>query len=500
MNEGAAHNRRDRAQDGQESIARMELAQGWRIVSCNAALADLLGAAGGVELTGRLLVDFVGDRILLDKLLADVRARRKPAGAEMDLTRLDGGSVPAVVVLDGAFGEGLQLVSLSAMLVEASDTGRRNLLGAQRMEAIGRLAGGIAHDFNNLLMVISGHAELLLDAAPEEKPFRNSAKAIQQATHRAASLTRQLLAFSRRQMLQARPTELHRLVTDLRPRLHGALRHAVDLQLELAEVPHVNVDAVRLADALASLVINACDAMPRGGSVTIRTDTETVSDRAPRPRRWIRPGSYARLVVTDTGHGMNEATKLHVFEPFFTTRTLGSGAGLGLSTVYGFVKQSGGYIFVDSEVERGASFTILLPIVSHAGGAGRAAKAAVFETILVVGDDEAVRTGLGDALRLEGYHVLDSPSGERAAEVFAAYTDRVHLLLVDTGDQGEAGRMFVDRLRAIDPLLQAVYLIEPAVEPAGRRAPIDQPFVLKPFSVDAVIARVRDVLDTGEGR
>jgi signal transduction histidine kinase len=480
-------------------MARAALGADWRIEACNAPLALLLGADAPEALVGRSLSEFVAERIVLDRLLASVRATGKAAGCEIDLKRLAGDSLPVVIVLDGEFDAGGSATVLEALIVEVADTGRRNVLGAMRMEAVGRLAGGIAHDFNNLLMIIAGHTERLLDVSRGEGPWHGSALAIQQASERAASLTRQLLAFSRRQTLQARTTELHTLIAGAGARLRALLPHNVTLALEIGDTPPVNVDSVRLEDALASLLSNACSAMPEGGMVTIRTGVTIVEDDARRPRPWIRPGPYAFVSVADTGHGMDEETRLRIFEPFFTTRSVRGGSGLGLATVYGFVKQSHGYIFVDSEPGRGAAFTILFPLVkrrAQTDGDDRG----MLETILLVSDDERFRTELGDALRLEGYHVLDAPSGDRAAQVFAACTDRVHLLLVDAQGEAEHGRALVHRLKAFDPLLQALYLVAPANGARPLRLPGGAAVLPKPSTIEALVARLRDALDTGEGR
>jgi two-component system cell cycle sensor histidine kinase/response regulator CckA len=317
------------------------------------------------------------------------------------------------------------------------------------------------------------------------------------------SLTRQLLAFSRRQVFQPRVIAVHRLVQEARQTLTALVGHAIELRLELPEsLPDISADPSQLRDVIVNLVLNARDAMPKGGVLTIRVDKMQAEGRPSRERPWIRVGSYVRITISDTGAGVDAIMKAHVFEPFFTTKQLGNGSGLGLATVYGIVKQSNGYIWLESEVGHGAAFTVLLPILETAPGQAPFSTPAVpaFETILVVEEDESIRRLLADALRHRGYEVLEAASAGGATEAFTTYSGRIHLLLTEVSLGADSGREIARRLKAAEPLLQVMYM-SGSTSPSSDHAPIlGMPFIQKPFSLQALAAKVRQVLDTGEGR
>ena len=351
----------------EDTAGRFVLAPPGRVLDCNQALAKLLGMEAAGQIVGRNLGDFFQDRARFEALLATVRDAGSVEAAELALTRLDGDPINAVAWFTGAVDSEGQVVALLGRLFDVTEFERLKvrLLGARRMEAIGRLAGGIAHEFNNLLSIIDGHAERLVETLAPGHPLMSSATAIQKATSRATALTQQVLAFGRRQTFQWRVVAVHRLIAQVRTVLESVLGEAIEVRCDLpAELPDVKTDPAQLEQAVMNLVLNAREAMPTGGRVTIRVDTMATGDHPPEERPWIRAGTYVRLIVADTGMGMDAATKAHLFEPFFTTKQVGDGTGLGLATVYGIVKQSGGYIWVESEVGRGTSFTLLFPALT----------------------------------------------------------------------------------------------------------------------------------------
>jgi signal transduction histidine kinase len=257
-------------------------------------------------------------------------------------------------------------------LSESIET-RQRLEGKLRMEALGRLAGGIAHEFNNLLTVITGHGDRLVESLSQEAALGRSANAILRAARRASVLTQHLLAFSRRQVFRPRVLKLNEVITDVSPLIVGALGETVDLRLQLApELPSINVDPGQVSQVLVNLAAYARAAMPDGGTLTLSVAATVQGSRGVKERPWVRPGSYVRVDVADTGSGLDATAQAHVFEPFFSTRSLGQGDGLGLASIYGIVKQSSGYIWVQSEVGRGTTFTILFPVWAEVGGAAGA--------------------------------------------------------------------------------------------------------------------------------
>ena len=374
---------------------------------------------------------------------------------------------------------------------------------AQKMEAIGKLAGGVAHDFNNLLTVISGNCELLLSSTPAGDPRRGSMADIRAAGERAASLTRQLLAFSRKQILEPRVVDVHEVVTGIQKMLGRLIGEDVDLLTNLAaEESWVKVDPGQLEQVVMNLVVNARDAMPRGGRITIRTrnvdapasagDDETEGRRA-------RPG--VAISISDTGSGLTPEVKAHLFEPFFTTKAAGKGTGLGLATVYGIVKQSGGDVTVESEPGKGATFMVVLP--SHPGPRTRDASLAQkalprgTETVLVVEDEDAVRRVVKIALETTGYRVIEARNGTEALEVARTHAGRIHLVVTDVVMPEMSGRELAGRLTKDFPGLRILYMSGYTDDAVVRHGIVDArvEFLQKPFSPLALTRKVREALD-----
>jgi PAS domain S-box-containing protein len=377
-----------------------------------------------------------------------------------------------------------------------------HLRRAQKMEAIGQLAGGVAHDFNNLLMVIRGHVELLLNRPGVDAGTARNAEAIQKASDRAAGITQQLLAFSRKQVLQARVIEMRTVVKDIANLLRRLLGPMVEFRLQLpAEPLWVRADESQLEQVVLNLAINARDAMPTGGAVTAIIDR--VAGDSPHVRR--RPGmpaiDYIRLRVIDTGTGMDAATQARIFEPFFTTKEFGKGTGLGLATVYGVVKQSDGWIWVDSTLGSGTTFEIFLPAVSEPEpNFSKKEKIGIdavgSETILVVDDEEGVREVATQFLSARGYVVLAAESGTKALELAGAHAGPIHVLVTDAVMPGMNGPALAKTLLGQRPETKVLYMSGYAedtslLEDARERG---EAFLQKPFGLDSLAERLRELL------
>jgi PAS domain S-box-containing protein len=373
---------------------------------------------------------------------------------------------------------------------------------SQKMEAVGRLAGGIAHDFNNLLMAIGGNAQLLLRRAGPDDPTRPGLEEVKKATDRAADLTKQLLAFSRRQVLAPRVVDLAGAVTEMQRMLERLLGPGVELALRLGpDTPRVRADASQVEQVVMNLVVNARDAMPGGGVIQVQTGVAELTGDDLRRHPFLRPGRYAGLMVADEGCGMDEHTLERIFEPFFTTKEVGSGTGLGLSTVYGIVKQSGGFVVAESAPGAGSVFRVYLPPIDEPAAApARASGGPVprgWETVLLVEDEDAVRGVVRETLRLSGYEVLEARGGAEAVEVAGRWTPSIHLVLTDVVMPGAGGMETAGRVLALHPEARVLYLSGQPLEDggAGPRGELLQ----KPVSPDALARRVREVLDRPAG-
>jgi two-component system cell cycle sensor histidine kinase/response regulator CckA len=379
----------------------------------------------------------------------------------------------------------------------------RQLQVAQKMEAVGRLSGGIAHDFNNLLGVIIGYSQVLKKKLGDANPLREHAEEIEKAGQRAASLTRQLLAFSRQQVLAPAVLELNALLTDLGKMLPRLIGEDVELSLQLdPRIGRVKADQSQIEQVVMNLVVNARDALPQGGRLVIETANVNLDHAYTLHHPGSRVGPYVALSVTDNGTGMNVETLAHLFEPFFTTKERGKGTGLGLATVYGVVKQSGGYIWVDSELGKGSSFKVYLPLIDEpvSAPAPAALPADSFrgeETILLVEDADALRKLAHALLEQNGYHVLAAENGEVALKIAEQNRERIHLLLTDVIMPGMTGRTLADRLIALRTGLKVLYMsgyTDSAIADQGVLEPGTY-LLHKPFSEETLIQKVREVLD-----
>ena len=400
-------------------------------------------------------------------------------------------------------GAPLRMIGTNWDITEQKQAEEALLLQAQKMETVGHLAGGIAHDFNNLLVVVAGNAEIVREDLPPDDPRTAAIAEIEDAARRGAALTRQLLAFSRRQVVQPEVLDLNAVVGEIREMLHSVIGAGIELRFEPGEpLGSVRADGSRLGQVLMNLVVNARDAMPAGGTIAIATrDVVLGAGDADRPPS-LAPGRYVALSVTDTGTGMDTATRARLFEPFFTTKAPGSGTGLGLSSVLRIAQQSGGAVSVESEPGRGSVFTLYLPAVGETPTVAPLAAPVVpgepgGETILLVDDDAGVRRLTERILVAAGYTVLTASDGAEALVLLAAHPAPVHLLLTDLVLPRIGGTEIARRVAEARPgtriLLMSGYpgdiLASDGVLPAGAN------LIGKPFTAAELTAAVRKVLD-----
>ena len=387
---------------------------------------------------------------------------------------------------------------------------------AQKMDAVGKLAGGIAHDFNNLLMVIRGDSDLMLRRLPPGHPLRENAEGVREAADQAATLTRQLLAFSRKQVVAPRFVDLNGIVASIHAMLERLLGETINLVTVTApDLGGVKADPGQMEQMILNLCVNARDAMPDGGRLTIRTANVDLDEAAAKEWTDARPGPYVTLEVSDTGGGMDEETRSHLFEPFFTTKEQGKGTGLGLSTVYGTVKQSGGHISVESEPGHGSTFRVYLPRVAapviapeprRAADAPAAARrvasgerlpAGRGETILLVEDAQRVRAVVREILEMSGYAVLEAHHGAEALELSNRHAGPIHLLVTDVVMPQMSGRELAQRLATLRPDLKVLYMSGYTDDAIVRHGVLASgiAFLSKPFTPDALALKVRELLD-----
>ncbi|MGB8322290.1 MAG: ATP-binding protein, partial [Candidatus Acidiferrum sp.] len=376
---------------------------------------------------------------------------------------------------------------------------------ARRMEAVGRLAGGIAHDFNNLLTIIKGYTELALMRAKGLPELKTDIERIEDASERASGLVRQLLAFSRRQVLQPKVLDLNSIVIGL----DKLLRRLMDEDIEMLTVADAPVGAIKadpgqIEQVIMNLVVNARDAMPDGGRLIVETANVELDAGYARDHATVRPGRYVMLAVSDTGTGMSAETVVHIFEPFYTTKESGRGTGLGLSTVYGIVKQSGGYIWVYSELRRGTTFKVYLPRVDEAVETLPAAKATPqdrvkmgTETVLLVEDEPDLRELTRTVLAAKGYTVVEARNAEEAERLAESNGAKIHLLLTDVIMPGISGRELAKRILARQPSMRVLYMSGYTYNVIAQGGTLERgvSFLQKPFTPSGLVEKVRDVLD-----
>ena len=466
------------------------------VLKCNATLLHRLGRPAE-HVLGRSLLDFVPveERAPLTTCL------RRIAEGQSSLDRdyhLGTDERYLVVRLDGRVERGppgrLRLVFSDATQERRLEA---QLVHAQRMDAIGRLAGGVAHDFNNLLSVITSCAAFLEEAV-SGSAHEQDVRDIQHAARRGADLTQQLLAFSRQQVVKVETMDLDRMVERMQTTLQRVLQEHVTVHVHAsAERCPVRVDEAKFEQVLLNLVLNAQDAMPDGGTLTIRTERVVLDEASCRRRHPLTPGPHAVLTVVDTGIGMDAEVQARIFEPFFTTKARGRGTGLGLSLCYGIVRQLGGAIWVESEVGRGSTFTVYLPMVEvparPASGANEAPRGDG-ETVLLVEDDESVRRVTARILGLAGYEVVEARHGEEALDLVAAYRERIGIVVTDVVMPRLGGRELVARLREQWPELAVLFTSGYAEPDGGRDLALREHYLAKPFTPAQLRTAVHEAL------
>jgi len=473
------------------------------ISDANAAMAKFFGAS--TALAGKNFGELVdaGDRAQVMTLIA------KAAAGEMGLKPIELRGLRAPNG-EERMAELLASPMAGKTIVYLVDVSEQKALEtkfaqSQKMQAVGQLAGGVAHDFNNLLTVIIGNCEFLLMRHQAGDPSFKEINEVHQNALRAAALVSQLLAFSRKQTMQPKVLALGEVIGELAQMLRRLVGEGITLNVEReAELWAVHADEAQLGNAIINLVVNARDAMPSGGTVTIRTANQTVSSASALGTAIMPAGDYVRIEVADTGTGMSKEIQSKIFDPFFTTKPVGQGTGLGLATVYGIVKQSGGFITVDSEPGRGTRFDIYLPRrkleASDAAPIEVAPQAARDvtgqDTILLVEDEEAVRSFAARALRMRGYNVLEASGGEEALEIVKSDDHKIDLIITDVVMPNMDGPTMVRHVKVLKPGLAVIFMSGYAEEAFRRndQNSEDIHFLPKPFGLKQLAAKVKEVL------
>jgi two-component system, cell cycle sensor histidine kinase and response regulator CckA len=475
------------------------------LLRVNPALQKMLG----YELPDELLrinpaTDLCRDPLEHQRLIDLFASHKRFQDVEVEWKRKDGTFIKARCSGWPVMGEGDEAACFEIFAEDITEKRllERQLQVAQKIEAVGRLSGGIAHDFNNLLGVIIGYSQVLIKKLGAGNPLLEHAEEIEKAGQRAASLTKQLLAFSRQQVLAPAVLNLNAVITDMGKMLHRLIGEDIDLVMKLsADIGRVKADQGQIEQVIMNLAINARDALPQGGKLVVETVNATLDEAYTRQHPGSKAGRYVMISVTDSGTGMTPETLAHMFEPFFTTKDRGKGTGLGLATVYGVVKQSGGYIWVESELGKGSCFKVYLPEIDEPVSAPvhTAPPAESFrgtETVLLVEDADALRKLAYTLLEQNGYHVLAAASGLEALKMVEDKRDRIDLLLTDVIMPGINGRALAERLAPLQSGLKVLYMSGYTDSTIADHGVLDEGTNLlhKPFSEEALIQKVREVL------
>ncbi|MFW6175779.1 MAG: ATP-binding protein, partial [Acidobacteriota bacterium] len=474
-----------------------------RIHDCNPAFARTFGFGSVREALASDVPTLVPDREVRRRVLRDFHREGQLERYGFEARKTTGEPVYLIANAVAVHDEAGRVRQIRAYLFD--DTERHQteaqLRQSQKMEAVGRLAGGVAHDFNNLVTAINGYSDLLLARLRDDAPERTELEEIRRAGQRAAALTRQLLAFSRSQVLRPTVLDLNEVIDATGAMLHRLLGEDIRLVTRLTEdLAPVRADRGQLEQVLLNLAVNAQDAMPRGGELLVETSEEELDGTYVKRNVVVHPGTFVTLTVTDTGEGMPPDVLERVFEPFFTTKDSGKGTGLGLSTVYGIVKQTGGYIFGYSEPGEGTSFKVYLPRADTPVEANPLAETVATdqgrgERILVVEDEDAVRSLIGQILRLQGYDVIEAPNGRRGLEA-CSNGGRFDLVVTDVVMPDVRGPDLERQIRKVLPDVPMLFISGYPGEAIARRGELPEgtPFLQKPFTHDALTRKVRELL------
>ncbi|HEU4390122.1 MAG TPA: ATP-binding protein, partial [Blastocatellia bacterium] len=476
-----------------------------RVLDCNPSFLTLFGFDSVEDAKAHNLASLHPNPRGWEVLVQMVRDRKRLEYYEGGPYRRDGVKLNVIANIVGVFDDDKKLVEIRMYVFDNTEHKKLQgqLLQAQKMEAIGRLAGGVAHDFNNWLTPIIGYSQLLMEEIDTHDPKRRRLEEIGKAGQRASVLADQLLAFSRKQVMKLRVLNLNQTVGEMKEMIGRLIGADIELTTHLdPELGHVRVDPGQIEQVIMNLVVNARDAMPGGGKLILETRNVDVDPAFARQHLSAGPGSYIILSVSDTGVGMNTETQSHIFEPFYTTKEKGKGTGLGLSTAYGIIKQSGGDISVYSEPGRGTTFNLYLPRVDEVTDAPRrttpAASPRGVETVLLAEDEPAVRDFVAVALRTQGYTVIEAENGQKALALAREYPKTIHLLVTDVVMPKMSGPELASRFTALRPQSKILYVSgytgDAIVDHGVLRSGLA--FLQKPFTPDTLGRKVREVLDT----
>jgi two-component system cell cycle sensor histidine kinase/response regulator CckA len=478
-----------------------------RIVFANYAMHKASGYEEG-ELVGESFRDALISSNNRPEFVEEIRSRTFFGGGwrgECFCRRKDGSDFPVFLstgqVKDNQ-GRVIGIFGIAQDITERKHL-EEQLAVSRKMEAVGQLAGGIAHDFNNLLAVIMGYSELLLEAFPPDDPRNRKVHQIKKAGDRAASLTRQLLAFSRKQVVRPRVLDLNALVDDLSKMLSRIVREDIELTTILRpEIGHIVADPGQVEQVIINLVVNARDAIPNGGKVIIETANSHLDEHYCRSHPTVKPGRYVMVAISDTGIGMDAKTQARIFEPFFTTKEQGKGTGLGLATVYGIVKQSEGNIWVYSQVGKGTTFKVYFPLIDRPPelvwtDRDRVESLRGSETILLAEDAEDLRELTRSLLENNGYRVIVAENTEGAIRLAEQENEPIHLLLTDVVMPGMNGRQLAERIKANHPAVRVLYMSGYPSDVIVHHGILEQGIFLieKPFSEATLMRKLREVLE-----
>ena len=482
-----------------------------RFLSVNAAVVRMLGYETAAEVLNLDMArDVYADAAERQRLVErDTYSDRQYDNVEATWKRRDGRLLTVQLSVRAVRNAAGRVDYYETFVRDVTDQRRlqQQVLQSQKMEAVGRLAGGVAHDFNNLLTVITSYSDLLLEDLAPGDAKRDDLEQVRKAADGAAALTRQLLAFSRQQVVEPRVVSLNTVVEGLQKILRRVIGEDIEVTIALApDLGSVRADVGQLEQVLMNLVVNARDAMPTGGRLTVETANVEHDPEYARDREAAAVRRFAMLAVTDTGCGMDEATKARIFEPFFTTKETGKGTGLGLATVYGIVKQAGGFIWVYSEPGQGTSFKIYLPAVDATAERTTAAATTPAprgtETVLLVEDAAAVRAVTKQMLERQGYTVLEAPDGEAGLRLAQRHRGVIHLLLTDVVMPRVGGRELAEQLTRLRPDVKVLYASGYTDDSVVRHGILESgtAYLQKPFSPESLARKVRDVLDASPAR
>ena len=477
---------------------------------CNASFARIFGYASVEEALRQNAETFYTSPEERKNFIRLVKSKRKLENYEMELRKADGKTVSIVQNVVGVFDRRNELVEIIGYIYDLTTFKQmeKQFIQAQKMEAIGKLAGGVAHDFNNLLAVINGYSDLLLKKLPADDPVKKEIAQIKAAGERAASLTTQLLAFSRKQILNPKILNLNRIISNLEKMLIRLIGEDIHFKTHLQEdLKNIKADSGQIDQILINLVVNARDAMPDGGDIIVETKNVTINEDFTQYPASLVPGGYVLISVSDTGTGMDEETRQHIFEPFFTTKEQGKGTGLGLSTVYGIVKQYGGNIYVYSEEGLGTTFKLYFPqvdeedeIVEEKTYDEKSLKGN--ETILVVEDDSDIQELLETFLSHYGYKVLMASNGKQGIELFRKHKKTIRLVISDVIMPEVSGKKLAEAITADKPDMPLLFISGYTDDVINRQGVPENGayFLSKPFSPDELVAKVREMLDASANK